>query len=60
MVSIGVRELKQRTSEIINIVREKGNSVLITRHGKVIAKIVRCLQVILPMEVKISGQPSTS
>lgn len=40
MRSIGVRELKQRTSEVLRRVREKGESVEVTYRGQVIARLV--------------------
>lgn len=40
MSEIGIRELKQRTSEVIRLVREKGESVTITRRGRVVARLV--------------------
>ena len=40
MQVIGVRELKQRASEILRAVEETGEVVQITRHGQVIARIV--------------------
>jgi len=43
MVTIGVRELKQRTSELIGRVREKGDEIRVTYHGKVVARILPVL-----------------
>ena len=40
MVTVGVQELKQETSKILRRVREKGESVEITYHGKVIARLI--------------------
>ncbi len=40
MQSVGVRELKQRTSEILREVEERGEEVRVTRRGQVIARIV--------------------
>jgi prevent-host-death family protein len=40
MQSVGVRELKQRTSEILREVEERGEEVRITRRGQVIARLV--------------------
>ena len=40
MEAIGVRELKERASEILRQVREEGISFEITYHGRVIARIV--------------------
>jgi prevent-host-death family protein len=38
-MDVGIRELKQRTSELIRIVREEGRIIQITYHGKVVARI---------------------
>ncbi len=40
MTTIGIRELKQHTSLVLRRVREKGESVDITYHGEVIARLV--------------------
>lgn len=40
MQSVGVRELKAQTSQILRRVRDKGETVEITYHGRVIAHIV--------------------
>jgi prevent-host-death family protein len=40
MVTVGVRELKQQTSELIRLVRETGKQVQVTYHGKVVALLV--------------------
>jgi prevent-host-death family protein len=40
MVTVGVRELKQQTSELIRRVRELGDEILVTHHGRVVARIV--------------------
>ncbi len=40
MRTIGVRELKEHASRILEEVREKGEEVEITRHGRVIARLV--------------------
>jgi prevent-host-death family protein len=40
MEAIGIRDLKERASEILRRVREEGNSFEITYHGRVIARIV--------------------
>ncbi len=39
MQSIGVRDLKERTSEILRQVREKGTGFEITYHGRVVARL---------------------
>jgi len=40
MESVGIRELKERTSEILRLVREQKREVAITYRGKVVARIV--------------------
>lgn len=40
MVTVGVRELKQKTSALIRRVREEGDEILVTYHGKVVARIL--------------------
>ncbi len=40
MVTVGIRELKQKTSELIRKVRDEGAEVQITYHGKVVALLV--------------------
>ena len=40
MVTVGVRELKQQASELIRRVRERGDEIQITLHGKVVARIL--------------------
>ncbi len=38
-MDVGIRELKQRASELIRMVREEGREIQITYHGKVVARI---------------------
>ncbi|MHB8992285.1 MAG: type II toxin-antitoxin system Phd/YefM family antitoxin [Chloroflexota bacterium] len=40
MRSVGVRELKEHASRILEEVRQRGEEVQITRHGRVIARLV--------------------
>ena len=40
MASVGVRELKQRTSALLRRVRDHGEEVDVTLHGRVIARLV--------------------
>lgn len=40
MTKVGIRELKQRASELIRLVREQGSPVQVTYHGQVVAFIV--------------------
>lgn len=40
MVTVGIRELKQQTSELIRLVRETGSEVQVTYHGQVVALLV--------------------
>ena len=40
MLQVGVRELKQRTSDILRRVREDHETVTVTHRGKAVARIV--------------------
>jgi prevent-host-death family protein len=40
MVTVGVRELKQETSKILRRVREEGETIEITYHGEVVARLI--------------------
>ena len=40
MVTVGIRELKQQASQLVRQVREGGNPVQITYHGKVVAMLI--------------------
>jgi len=40
MVTVGVRELKQKASQLIRMVRETGAEVRVTHHGKVVAYLI--------------------
>ena len=40
MLTVGVRELKQQTSELIRMVRETGSEIQVTYHGQVVALLV--------------------
>jgi prevent-host-death family protein len=40
MISVGIRELKQRASELVRMVRENGSEIQVTYHGKVVALLV--------------------
>ena len=40
MVTVGIRELKQQTSQILRRVREEGEIFDITYHGETIARLV--------------------
>jgi prevent-host-death family protein len=40
MVTVGVRELKQQASKLIRRVRESGDEIQVTLHGKVVARIL--------------------
>ncbi len=40
MITVGIRELKQRTSELIRMVRESGSEIQITYRGKVVALLI--------------------
>jgi prevent-host-death family protein len=40
MASVGVRELRQRASEVLRRVRERGEEVEVTLRGRVVARLV--------------------
>jgi len=40
MITVGIRELRRRTSDLIRIVREDGRQVEITLRGKPVAMII--------------------
>jgi prevent-host-death family protein len=40
MVTVGVRELKQRASELVRLVGETGDQIQVTHRGKVVAILV--------------------
>jgi prevent-host-death family protein len=40
MITVGVRELKQETSKLLRRVREDGETIDITYHGEVIARLI--------------------
>jgi prevent-host-death family protein len=40
MVTVGIRELKQHTSELVRLVREQHSPIQITYHGTVVAMLV--------------------
>jgi len=40
VLSVGIRELKEQTSQILRRVRENGEEVEVTYHGRVIARLV--------------------
>ena len=40
MATIGVRELKEHTSQVLRRVRERGEEIEVTHHGRVIARLV--------------------
>ena len=40
MAAIGVRELKEHTSQVLRRVRERGEEIEVTHHGRVIARLV--------------------
>lgn len=40
MVTVGVRELKQRASELIRLVRETGSEIQVTYRGHVVALMI--------------------
>ena len=40
MLTVGVRELKQRTSELVRMVREEGREIKISYRGEVVALLI--------------------
>jgi prevent-host-death family protein len=40
MATIGVRELKEHTSRVLRRVREQGEEIDVTHHGRVVARLV--------------------
>jgi len=40
MITVGIRELKQKTSELIRQVRERGDEIRVTHHGRIVARII--------------------
>ena len=40
MGAIGIRELKAQASQVIRRVRERGEEIEVTHHGKVVARVV--------------------
>lgn len=40
MAAIGVRELKEQTSRVLRRVRERGEEIDVTHHGRVVARLV--------------------
>lgn len=40
MISVGIRELKQRTSELVRLVHDTGSEVQITHRGKAVALLI--------------------
>jgi len=40
MLTVGIRELKQRTSELIRMVHENGTEIQVTHRGKVVALLI--------------------
>jgi prevent-host-death family protein len=40
MRAIGVRELKQHTSQVLRLVRQRGEEIDVTHHGQVIARLI--------------------
>ena len=43
MRSVGIRELRERTSEIIRLVRDEGAEVLVTHYGRPVARLLPVL-----------------
>jgi len=51
MEEIGIRELKQRVSEVLRQVREEHESFSVTYRGKVVAKLVPAMDPYADQEV---------
>ena len=45
MRTVGVRELKERTSQVLRDLRESGQEIEVTHHGRVVARPVPVRQV---------------
>ncbi len=52
MRAVGVRELRQKMSQILREVSEKGESIQVTHHGRVVAQLVPPPRISSPEEVK--------
>lgn len=39
MLSVGVRELKARASDLVRLVRENGEDIRVTYHGRAVARL---------------------
>ena len=52
MLSVGIRELKQQTSELIRMVREQGDEIQVTYHGQVVALLIPVKKTTLRSEAK--------
>lgn len=50
MVTIGIRELKQQTSQILRRVREDKESIEITYHGEAVARLIPVVPSSPPIE----------
>ncbi len=52
MRAVGVRELREKTSQILKSVNETGQIVEVTHHGKVMARLIPPPQTSSPKEIK--------
>ena len=52
MKTLGVRELKERISEILRLVEEEGETIEVTKRGEVVARLVPVRKVASPSEWK--------
>jgi prevent-host-death family protein len=52
MTTVGIRELKQRASELVRNVWKEGQEITITYHGKVVARLVPAPAVVSSKEVE--------
>jgi prevent-host-death family protein len=39
MLSVGIRELKMRASDLVRLVRENGEDIRVTYHGRAVAQL---------------------
>ena len=52
MRAVGVRELKQRASELVRLVREEGEEIDVTLRGEVVARLVPVKPKLSPEQVQ--------
>ena len=52
MRAVGVRELKQRASELVRLVREEGEEIDVTLRGEVVARLVPVKRKLTPEQIQ--------